>query len=87
LIFHAARDGKIRAYDADNGKDLWSADLPAGSAAIPSMYAVNGRGYIVVSATAPTPQLGIGEIGVPTGRAAAVHAGPPKGYVVFALPE
>src|SRR6266446_4825058 len=38
LVFHAARDGKIRAYDAENGNELWSADLPAGSAAIPAMY-------------------------------------------------
>ena len=89
LVFHAARDGKIRAYDAENGNELWSADLPAGSAAIPAMYEVNGRAYLVVSATAPTPQLGVGETGVPQGNAApaANSSGPLKAYVTFALGE
>ena len=85
LVFHAARDGKIRAYDAENGKELWSAELPAGSAAIPAMYEVQGRAYIVVAATAPTPQLGVGETGVPQGNAAATASSTPKAYVAFAL--
>jgi quinoprotein glucose dehydrogenase len=89
LVFHAARDGKIRAYDADSGKVLWTADLPAGSAAIPSMYEINGRAYILVSATAATPQIGVPETGVATGfggvETTPVHYD--KAYVAFALPE
>jgi len=85
LVFHAARDGRIRAYDAADGTELWSAELPAGSAAIPAMYEINGRAYIVVSATAPTPQLGVGETGVGP-QSAATNAGGVKGYVAFALP-
>ncbi|MGE0406411.1 MAG: c-type cytochrome, partial [Candidatus Korobacteraceae bacterium] len=88
LVIHAARDGKIRAYDADNGKELWSADLPAGSAAIPAMYQVNGRTYILVSATAPTPQLGVEETGVPNGRGAfTAPTNGAKAYIAFALPD
>jgi quinoprotein glucose dehydrogenase len=85
LVFHAARDGKIRAYDEINGNELWSADLPAGCAGIPAMYEVNGRAFLVVPATASTPQLGVGETGVAPGTTAAGSAAP-KGYVAFALP-
>jgi quinoprotein glucose dehydrogenase len=85
LVFHAARDGKVRAYDAEQGKELWSGELPAGSTAIPAMYEVKGRVYLVVSATAPTPQLGIDETGVPQGNSASTAAGAPHAYVVFAL--
>jgi quinoprotein glucose dehydrogenase len=85
LVFHAARDGRIRAYDVADGTELWSAELPAGSAAIPAMYEVDGRAYIVVAATAPIPQLGVGETGVAPGSV-AITTGAPRGYVAFALP-
>jgi glucose dehydrogenase len=89
LVFHAARDGKIRAYDADTGKVLWTADLPAGSAAIPAMYEINGRAYLLVSATADTPQLGISGIGInyTGGGLGETNAHYDKAYVAFALPE
>jgi quinoprotein glucose dehydrogenase len=88
LVFHAARDGKIRAYDADTGKVLWTADLPAGSAAIPAMYEVNGRAYLLVSATAATPQVGISGIGIyyTGGGVGESNVHYDKAYVAFALP-
>ena len=51
LVFATARDGKMRAYDADTGAMLWTRDLPHGAEGIPSMYAINGRAYLAVSAT------------------------------------
>ena len=87
LVFHAARDGKIRAYDADTGKVLWTADLPAGSAAIPAMYEINGRAYLLVSATAPTPQIGVKETGVPEGFGSRDTTHYDRAYVAFALPD
>ncbi|MEO8592616.1 MAG: PQQ-binding-like beta-propeller repeat protein [Candidatus Solibacter sp.] len=48
LLFVTASDGKLRAYDEETGKVLWTATLPAGSEGIPSMYEVNGRQYLVV---------------------------------------
>jgi quinoprotein glucose dehydrogenase len=51
LIFIAASDGKLRALDADTGKVLWTAALPAGSEGIPAMYEVSGRQYLVISAS------------------------------------
>jgi quinoprotein glucose dehydrogenase len=50
LIFIAAtQDRKIRAFDTRNGKILWEADLPAGGYATPSIYAVDGRQFIVIA--------------------------------------
>jgi quinoprotein glucose dehydrogenase len=80
LIFVNATDGKVRAYDEDNGKVLWTATLPAGSEGVPSMYEVNGQQYLVVSASSNiTPGGGYG--GLP-----AATASLRRGYVAFALP-
>src|SRR5690606_6082342 len=50
LVFVAStQDEKIRAFDKDNGKILWEAELPAAGYATPSVYAINGRQYIVIA--------------------------------------
>jgi quinoprotein glucose dehydrogenase len=63
-------DPKIRAFDKDTGEELWSAVLPWTGSAPPSVYEVNGREFVVISAT------GGGKIETPAGDA----------YVAFALP-
>jgi quinoprotein glucose dehydrogenase len=72
LVFHAGGDGKVRAYDADSGKVLWTGALPAASRGIASMYEADGRQFLVVCAGqgSTTP-------GVP----------PVRAYVAFALPQ
>jgi quinoprotein glucose dehydrogenase len=51
LIFTAAAlDPHLRAFDADTGKELWSAELPASAQATPMTYQFQGRQFIVVSA-------------------------------------
>jgi len=51
LIFiGATADETIRAFDKETGKLLWQAKLPFGGNATPSVYMVNGRQYIVISA-------------------------------------
>jgi quinoprotein glucose dehydrogenase len=83
LVFAPAKDGKIRAYDADTGDVLWTADLPNGPEGIPAMYEVNGRQYLVVCATTP---LTWGRQSPP--RPGAPEEGAPRtkgGYVVFTL--
>lgn len=77
LIFLASADGKLRAFDQDNGEVLWSADLPAASEGIPAMYEVNGKQYLVVVAAA-------GDI---PGRPQSSNAADARAYVTFALPE
>lgn len=93
LVFMAAGDGKLRAYDDDTGKILWSAQLPAGSRAIPAMYELNGKQYLVVSATWPIPSDGSPQpdksaqpVGGKAG-AAPIKPEAQMGYVAYALPE
>jgi quinoprotein glucose dehydrogenase len=51
LVFiGATADETIRAFDKDTGKVLWQARLPFGGNATPSVYMVNGRQYVVISA-------------------------------------
>ncbi len=50
LIFIAASaDERIRAFDQETGEILWSAALPASGFATPSIYAVAGRQYLVIT--------------------------------------
>ena len=50
LIFIAAtRDGKIRAFNKRDGKQLWEATLPVPAYATPSVYEINGRQFIVIA--------------------------------------
>jgi len=72
LIFCAGtRDGLIRAFDADDGRELWRHPLPWGGNAPPAMYEAGGKSYIVIPAT------GGGKLGGPAGDA----------WVAFSLPE
>lgn len=72
LVFCAGtRDHKIRAFDKDSGRELWSSRLPYVGNAPPASYSVNGKQYIVIAAT------GANKLGTPYGDA----------YVAFALPD
>ena len=51
LVFiGATRDKKFRAFDQDTGEILWEYDLPGGGNATPSVYAVDGKQYVVIAA-------------------------------------
>ncbi|PYI79640.1 MAG: pyrrolo-quinoline quinone, partial [Verrucomicrobia bacterium] len=72
VVFCAGtRDGKIRAFDKETGKELWEHKLPWGGYATPATYEVKGRQFLVIAAT------GGGKLAGPTGDA----------YVAFALPR
>lgn len=75
LVFATAGDGRVYAYDADNGNVLWKKEVgrnnPEG---IPAMYEANGKQYLVVCSTGSLPEGADSESSVP------------KGYVVYALP-
>ena len=73
LIFSTTSDRKIRAWDRDSGDILWSADLPADPEGIPAIYQVDGRQYVVATAT-----YGAVKSGQPFKQNA---------YVAFALPR
>ena len=80
LLFQAGGDGKLRVYDSENGRVLWTGQMPAGSRGIPAMYEVNGRQFFVVNATSPI---------VGQEDSAAQPAAQPitRAYVAYALPE
>jgi quinoprotein glucose dehydrogenase len=46
----ATADNYLRAYDTDNGSELWHARLPAGGQATPMTYEENGKHYVVIAA-------------------------------------
>jgi membrane-bound PQQ-dependent dehydrogenase (glucose/quinate/shikimate family) len=73
LVFiAAAQDRRLRAFDIANGRELWSAKLPAVGAAIPISYvSPSGRQFVVIAAG--------GHFSIPGPHAAAIMA--------FALPK
>jgi len=79
LIFLNTRDSHIRAYDAENGKELWSAKLPSGTEGLPTLYQVNGREYLAVPAA--SAEVGGRGSPIPSGNTAE------RAYVVFTLPK
>jgi quinoprotein glucose dehydrogenase len=79
LVFVTAGDGKVRALDATNGKELWASQLGAPTQGGPAMYELNGRQYLLVTAS----NVGLryaGRAGLPT------NVNGPTGYVAYALP-
>jgi len=51
LIFTAAAmDNYLRAFDIENGRELWKAELPAGAQATPMTYSAGGKQYVVICA-------------------------------------
>ncbi len=79
LIFAAtASDHKVRAYDQDTGKVLWTYDLPTGSDGVPAVYEVGGREFIAFCVA------GGDGYQAPRDSGAAPRM---NSYMVFALPQ
>lgn len=73
LVFvSGTRDKKVRAFDADTGKELWSAQMPLHGSAPISTYEARGKQFIVVPAT------GGGKLGGPSGDTWVAYALPSK---------
>ena len=81
LFVGTSSDRKLRAYDQDTGKVLWSMDVGAAVEGVPTVYEVGGREYVVFCVGggrglfAPRPGTGI----------AADPA--PAQYIAYALPK
>ena len=79
LIFSAGTTDRIlRAIDEQTGEILWQVQLPALCQSMPSVYAVNGREYLVIDAA--------GGRGFSTNGESLLPA-PQPAYVVYALPQ
>ncbi len=62
LVFvSGTRDRKIRAFDSDSGRELWSRELPQHGTAQPATYMAGNTQFLVLAAT------GGGKLGGPTG--------------------
>lgn len=48
LIFHGTGDGKLVAFDSDNGKIVWQVNVGTGVVAAPISYMVDGIQYISI---------------------------------------
>jgi quinohemoprotein ethanol dehydrogenase len=60
LVFQGSIDGGFNAYDASNGKRLWTFDAKAPVMAPPISYSVNGRQYVTVLSGAGTSLVLLG---------------------------
>ena len=75
VVFVAtASDRTVRAYDRDNGKVVWSANLPTGSEGVPATYEVNGRQFVVFPVAAGTGGFSIRFGGPPPAAAPTLRA-------------
>ena len=85
LLFATVTNGKIYAMNAATGEILWTGSTPLGIAAIPSMYEVNGKVYLVVNAT--TPQTVGWNLSNEAKQNAEGAASKKGAYYVFSLPN
>ena len=53
MVFNGEGNGEFAAYDAKDGKKLWSFQCGAGVNAPATSYMVDGKQYIVVSVGGP----------------------------------
>jgi quinoprotein glucose dehydrogenase len=80
LLFVTAADRKVHVYDSDSGRQLSELPLGGVTSASPSMYELNGRQYLLVTAAVPPETDGNGldpKVPVPAG---------PTGIIAYALP-
>ena len=71
LVFVTAADRKVHVYDSTTGKQIWELPLGGATSGSPSMYELDGRQYLLVTATATGTTPG----------------GAPAGIVAYALPR
>jgi quinoprotein glucose dehydrogenase len=75
LLTATTSDRKFRAYDRDTGKAIWETSIAEAAEAVPSVYEVGGREYIVLCVA-----TGNGMMGGPSAQKAGA-------YVAYALPN
>jgi quinoprotein glucose dehydrogenase len=80
LVFAPGGDSKVRAFDADTGKIVWIAGLGGAIRGAPAMYEIDGRQYLLVTASGDMTEAALPPDGVVPGNL-------PKGYVAFARPK
>jgi quinoprotein glucose dehydrogenase len=79
LLFVSAADRKVHIYDTDNGKELRSIPMGAVTSGGPSMFELNGKQYVLFSASSVGTRQGGDD------KAADPAQTGPVGLVAFAL--
>jgi len=83
LVFQGLADGYFHAYDAKDGKDLWSFFAGVAATGVPISYSVDGRQYVAVTAgPLGGSTAAFGPISARWGWDPRVH---PRRLLVFAL--
>jgi quinoprotein glucose dehydrogenase len=95
VFFATGSDHRLRAYDRDNGREVWSMELLAASEGMPATYEIRGRQFIVVPVAAGTGLFAArfgGPFDSPRGALAQDRpgpaggaSGPPGQYIALAL--
>ena len=80
LVFATAADRKVHVYDSATGAQISELSLGGNTTGAPSMYELNGRQYLLVTASAAPGSGGRGDLGVPPPSG-------PTGIIAFALPN
>jgi len=81
LLFVTAADRKVHVYDSSTGKQVSELQLGGATTGSPSMYELDGRLYLLVTASGASAGRGGGR-----GAADTTAAGP-TGIVAYALPR
>ena len=79
LLFVTAADQKVHVYDSRTGKEISQLALGGTTSGSPSMYELNGRQYLLVTAAVSGGRGGRGATQAP--------AAGPVGIVAYALPQ
>jgi quinoprotein glucose dehydrogenase len=85
IIVGTRSDSKIHIYDKDTGKQITELEVAGGPEGIPTIYEVNGREYIAMSARASSDKV-VGDQPKLSAKSEE-PAEQTQGYYVFALPE
>ena len=80
LFVGTSSDRKLRAYDQDTGKVLWSMDVGAAVEGVPTVYEVGGRQYVVFCVGGGRGLFAPRGVGIAAEPAAAQ-------YIALALPR
>jgi quinoprotein glucose dehydrogenase len=85
IVVGTRSDAKLHIYDKDTGKQISEIQMPGGPEGIPTIYEVNGREYIALSARLSSDKV-VGDqpksMENPAGTVAQT-----QGYYAYALPE
>jgi quinoprotein glucose dehydrogenase len=87
VFFATGSDRRFRAYDRDNGQEVWSMELPAASEGMPATYDIQDRQFIVLPVAAGTGMFAARFGGHDAARGRGAGEGPAPGVAPGDPPE